>query len=168
MDDQPDLTPADAAVALRSLPRRFREAVARATESAAPEATGDAGDAVEEQAQRLGPDGTSPLGQVAATTAELSLFHQATTAVLSGSATPLHPAVTDPLARDWDVPPGLTIDDALTLLEDEAGSYASLVESAEPREWAKTGPVAGGGSVSAITLVSEAVRSAVDRLRSIG
>ena len=175
MTDQPDLAPADAAVALRSLPRRFREAIARAAGTPPPDGAGSDDepaapptDAIEARAHQLGPDGTSPLEQVAATTAELTLFHRATTAVLSGSATPLHPGVVDRRSREWDVPPGLTVDDAVTLLEHEATGYAALVESAAPREWAKSGPVAGGGSISAIALVSEAVRSAVDRLRTIG
>ncbi len=175
MTDQPDLAPADAAVALRSLPRRFREAIARAAGTPShdgPDADADDAaaptDAIEARADHVGPDGTSPLERVAATTAELTLFHQATTAVLSGSATPLHPGVLDRRSREWDVPPGLTVDDAVMLLEHEATAYATLVESADAREWAKSGPVAGGGSISAVTLVSEAVRSAVDRLRSIG
>ncbi len=174
MTDLPDLAPADAAVALRSLPRRFREALARSAGGSTPddrapdETTEPTSDAVETRAQQLGPDGTSPLEQVAATTAELTLFHQATTAVLSGSATPVHPAVVDRASRAWDLPPGMTVDDAMTLLEDEATGFASLVESADAREWAKSGAVAGGGTISAIALVSEAVRSAVERLRSIG
>ncbi len=173
MTDQPDLAPADAAVALRSLPRRFGEAIARAAGPGAHDGADadDAAaptDAIEARADHVGPDGTSPLEQVAATTAELTLFHQATTAVLSGASTPLHPGVLDRRSREWDVPPGLTVDDAVTLLEQEATAYAALVESADAREWAKSGPVAGGGSISAVTLVSEAVRSAVDRLRSIG
>lgn len=176
MTDLPDLAPADAAVALRSLPRRFREAIARAAGSSSHAGTdpedddrvAPPADAVEARAQQLGPDGTSPLEQVAATTAELGLFHQATTAILSGSPTPLHPAVVDRRSREWDVPPGLTLDDALTLLENEAIAFAALVESADATEWAKSGPVAGGSSISAIALVSEAVQSAVARLRSIG
>ncbi len=171
MTDLPDIAPADAAVALRSLPRRYREAIARAGGDAPP----DGGstdepptDEVEARAHHLGPDGASPLEKVASTTAELALFHRATTQVLSGADTPLHPAVVDRHSRDWDTPPGLTLDDALTLLEEEATGYAALIESADAREWAKSGSVAGGSSISAAALLSEAIRSGVDRLRSIG
>jgi hypothetical protein len=76
--------------------------------------------------------------------------------------------VLDRDSRVWDLPPGLTTDDALTLLETEAVGFATLIESANATEWAKSGPVAGGRSTSAIALVGEAVRSAVARLRSIG
>ena len=173
MSDAPDLAPADAAVALRSLPRRFREAIALSTphEGSAPDENDDrvapTTDAIEEHAQQLGPDGTSPLEQVAATTAELSLLHQATTALRAGSSTPLHPAVVDRSARVWDLPPGLTLDDAMAQLEDEATSYARLLETADATAWAKDGTVAGGHTVTALSLVSDAVQSAVARLRSI-
>jgi hypothetical protein len=172
MSDAPDLAPADAAVALRSLPRRFREAIALSTTHEEPtpdddDRTAPSTDAIEAHAQQLGPDGTSPLEQVVATTAELSLLHRATTALLAGSAAPLHPAVVDRTARVWDVPPGLTLDDAMIQLEQEATSYAHLLETADATAWAKEGAVAGGHSVTALGLVSDAVHSAVARLRSI-
>lgn len=172
MSESPDLAPADAAVALRSLPRRFREAIARSTPGDGQESGDDrtppSADAVEAHAQQLGADGTSPLEQVVATAAELSLLHQATTSLLAGSSTPLHPAVVDRAARMWDVPPGLTLDDAMAQLEQEATSYAELLETADATEWAKGGTVAGGQSVTALGIVSDAVQSAVARLRSIG
>ena len=171
MNDAPDIAPADAAVALRSLPRRFREAIALSTPHDGPASDDDrptpSTNAVEAHAQQLGPDGTSPLEQVVAATAELSLLHRATTSLLAGSSTPLHPAVVDRTARVWDVPPGLTLDDALTQLEQEATSYAHLLETADATAWAKGGAVAGGQSVTALGIVSDAVQSAVDRLRSI-
>jgi hypothetical protein len=73
----------------------------------------------------------------------------------------------DRTARVWDVPPGLTLDDALTQLEQEATSYAHLLETADATAWAKDGTVTGGQSVTALAIVSDAVQSAVDRLRSI-
>ncbi len=164
-DALPDLAPADAAVALRSLPRRFGEAIAAAARS---DSRGGSEEDVEDRAHQIGTDGTSPLEQLAAATAEITLLHHAAAVVLSGSNAALHPAVVSRHARVWDVPAGLTVAVGIELLEAEAVAFAELIESATATEWAKAGTVAGGHAVTAIGIVSDAVHSAVTRLRSIG
>ena len=84
-----DLAGRDAAVALRSLPRRFREILAVEDEDPA------------ELASRPGPDGRSVLDHLTRANRTVALLHGAARQAVMGKDPAVHPAVTDRSAREW-------------------------------------------------------------------
>lgn len=148
------LTPSDAAAALRSYPRRFRELLVPLEADAE----------VEELAHRLGPDGRSAIGIVSDTTRTWVLLHEAVRRITIADAPVLHPAVADPTRREWEAPTPPTVADALALLADTATSFADDVDRTPLSAWGRTGRIAGGGTTTALELLKEAVRVGHDGL----
>lgn len=147
--DVSQLAAPDAVVALRSYPRRFRSAVLPIVDDPT----------VEGFAERIGPGGHSAVDIVVAVSNSWVLIGQALRQVLINDDAVVHAAVTDPSVREWEVPPGTSVDGALDRLADEAAALADAVDAVPGRDWSRTGSVTGGGTVSAIDLVREAVRS---------
>ncbi|CAN5734110.1 hypothetical protein BH20ACT2_BH20ACT2_22390 [soil metagenome] len=154
----PSLAPADAVVALRSLPRRWR-AVMGAVEA-------DEGSDPDDVAARAGPDGRSALEHLGHAARTIALLDRALQQVLSDDAPVLHPAATDAGARDWSDAPPRSVDDGLAELESATGALAARVDAVAAGDWSRTGQVTGGGQVGALDLVRDAVETAVARLRS--
>ena len=146
------ISPSDAAVALRSLPRRFREALEVEDEDP------------EDIAGRPGPQGHSALDHLTRANRTLALLHRATQQAVMEDEPVLHPAVTDRSAREWGA--GGSLDTELAALTDEVNGFADGVEKAPSEAWERSASVAGGGSVTAIELLDDAVSSAVDELRA--
>ncbi len=153
--DTSRLSPADAAVTMRSLPRRFRAAL------------GSIGDEEEaaEVAARVGPDGHSALDHLAQVVGALSLIERALDQVLVSDAPTLHPATVDRQARSWEPPAERGLEPTLDQLADTAERMADRIERAGADGWSRTGAVAGGRSVTALDLVREAVATAIGHLR---
>lgn len=147
--DVSKLAAPDAVVALRSFPRRFRSAVLPIADDPT----------VEAFAERIGPDGHSALDLVVGVANSWAVLSQALRQVLITDDAVLHAAVTDPAQREWEVPPGTSVDGALERLADEATSFADAVDAVPSRDWSRTATVAGGATVTAIDLVREAVRT---------
>ena len=157
----PDLShlgPQDAVVAFRSYPRRY-----------AAELTGIQGDDVpDELAVRIGPDGESALQIVSDVTRTWSVLGAALAQVLRTDDPVLHPAVSDPTQRQWDTPAPETIDDGLALLGHEAEALADQIGGVlSATDWNRTGAIAGGGSVTALDLVKDAVSVGADGLARV-
>jgi hypothetical protein len=152
----PHLSPADAAVAMRSWPRRYRAALAPIDD-----------DQVAELALRLGPDGVSALDLAADTVRTWTLLDRALHEIRFSDAPTLHPAVADSAARTWDSPASETIESIIEQIDDVAGSLADAIESMPADDWSRTAPVAGGGSIAAIDVAREAVLVGSDNLRAI-
>lgn len=150
------LSASDAAVALRSYPRRY-------THTLRPIA-GDPG--IDELATRAGPDGRSALDLVVDTTNTFVVLGQALRALLVQEAPVLHPAVLDPGARTWEVPATTGIADALARLGEEADALATAVEATAAPDWVRAGTVAGGTPVTALDVVREAARTGAENLRA--
>lgn len=150
------LTPQDAIAALRSYPRRYRATVLPIADD--PD--------VEELVHRVGPDGHAALDIVVATTNTWVLLGRTLHQILVEEHPVVHPAVTTPSDREWETPAATTAATALELLTAEAGSLADAVERVTAREWGRVGAVAGGGEVSALDVVREAVRVGADNLRA--
>ena len=148
------VSPSDGAVALRSLPRRFRSAL-RPTDD----------DNLEEFAQRVGSGGMSPLDYLVDTNRSLPFLQRALEQVLREDSPVLPPAVLDASAREWPGAPG-SLDDELDLLKTEAEAFASRVERVPSADWTRAGTVAGGGEVTALQVLDEAVRTAIADLKS--
>jgi len=151
--DLSHLSGPDAAVALRSYPRRFREAVGTGPDAA-------------ELAERIGPSGHSALELVTATAHTFVLLGQGLHQVTVSDAPVLHPAVGDPSQREWDLPPGASLDAALDQLAGEAAALADAIGQVHGDDWARTGTVAGGTAITALDIVKDAVRVGADNLRA--
>ena len=152
--DLSNLSPADVAVTMRSLPRRFGEAVA-------PRGDEDA----EALARVVGPDGASALDHVADTGRMLALVNGAVGEVVSGRRPVLHAALTEPGARHWEHA-ATDLEGELGLLADEAEAVAARVEHTSAEQWTEVGRVAGGTELTALDLAKEGVRIAVTGLHA--
>jgi hypothetical protein len=147
-------SPADIVQTMRSLPRRFREALdVRSDED-------------QDQLVRVvGADGSSALDHVAATARMLALFEGALTEVVNGRQPVLHAAVTDPSARSWEQSPS-DLDGELSLLDDAAESLAGRVERTSGDQWQAVGRVVGGTELTALDVAKEAVQTAIAGLKA--
>ncbi|MCU0271032.1 MAG: hypothetical protein MUF83_20645 [Acidimicrobiales bacterium] len=151
------LSAADAAVALRSYPRRFRAEVLPIAHD--PE--------VEQRAWQIGPEGRSAAELVVATTNTLVLLGRALHDVVVQSDAALHPAVADPRQRTWEVPPGVTVEELLEQLGDACDALADAVERVHSPDWSRTASVVGDGRLSALDVVKQAVAAGIDNLRAV-
>jgi len=141
-------------VALRSYARRFRDAVLPIADDPS----------VEALAERIGPDGHSALDRVVTVANTWAMLQQALRQVLISDDAVLHAGIVDPGEREWEVPPGTSVDGALDRLADESAALADAVDAVPGRDWSRTATVAGGATISAIDLVREAVRTGAQGL----
>ena len=108
-------SPSDAAVALRSFPRRFRSVLQPIDD-----------DHVDEWAHRVGTSGTSAFDHLVQASRGVTVLHQALRQALNASEPPtLPPAVLDESARAFDTSQGSSVDAELELLADEAEAMAT-------------------------------------------
>jgi hypothetical protein len=153
------LAPADGAVALRSLPRRFA-AVLR------PPIAEDRPAGHDDLVQRVGPDGHSAVDHAMHVVRSLILLDRAIEQVLISDRPVLHPAVIDDHGR-WveDNGPPPEPDDVLADLAAAAERLAARVDRVAASDWSRAGRVAGdGGTASAHDLLREAVGQAIAHL----
>ncbi|MCB1016412.1 MAG: hypothetical protein KDB10_15080 [Acidimicrobiales bacterium] len=153
--DLAQMSPQDGVAALRSLPRRFRAALRPVDD---PD--------VEEWAERVASSGHAPLDHLVDAERSIGLLAGALGQVLHHDTPVLVPATTDPAVREWPPHRG-SLDDELARLGETAEALASLAERVPAGDWGRTATVAGGGgSVSALDVLREAVRTAVTDLRA--
>jgi hypothetical protein len=145
------LSGADAAVALRSLARRFREQFRPG------ELAGDPVAADVSRAAAAG--GPSPLQLVISARQALSALGRATELVLTHDRPQLDPALGDRAVRDRVGADDESIVEALDGLGRAADALADRAEHVSLKDWGRTGLV-GGTEESAIGLVQEAIASA--------
>jgi hypothetical protein len=140
------LSPEDAVAALRSYPRRFREALTSVDPQDLPHEASEHADHV---ARSLG------------------LLGEALRQVLVQDHPTLLPAVADDSARQWAFDGSSSVDDVLAFLAMESNALADVVAEVPPDAWTRTGIVAGSGQeISALDIVREAVRTGADHLRA--
>ena len=157
------LSGGDAAVALRSLARRFRESF-RPAELA--------GDVVAADVAKSPPGGgPSPLALVESAAQGFTALRGATEQVLVHDDPVLPADLLDRAARDRPPASGAASSGALTGALDRLGGAAeSLADRAQHvslKDWGRTGRV-GAGTVSAIELVQEAVATGRTYLDQLG
>lgn len=157
--DLPSLSPSDAQVALRSLPRRYREAFE--------------GERRRARADVVGDDGSSALDRLENTVGTLALLERAAERIDHTDQPILHPGVLDSTEREFAAPDA-TVDGLLDELTAGAASFAEHVASVSAEGWSRLGTVAGGGrapassrTVTALAVVQEAVATATDNLRAV-
>lgn len=153
------LSPRDAAVAVRSFPRRFRAVLAR------PDDDEDRADP-DELARRIGPDGHAAVDHLLAADGVLALVDRALEQVRADADPVLHPAVADFAGAWWDDPhtplPGL-----LDQLEATAGRCADRIDDVPTDDWARHARVAGlDRSVGVLDVVRDGVDVVAGHLRA--
>ena len=132
--------------ALRSYPRRFRELLTSVDEQDLP---------------ALAVDHTDHVAR------SLALLGEALRQVLIHDQPTLLPAVIDDRAREWVHAGSTSVDDVLAFVDMEANALADTVKDVPSNAWTRSGTVAGGGgSISALDIAREAVRTGAEQLRT--
>lgn len=153
------LSPDDAAVAVRSFPRRFRAVLAR------PEDEDDRVDP-DELARRTGPDGRSAADHLVAANGVLSLVARALAQVQGGSDPALHPALAD-LGSAWWEDPRTPLGSILDELDGTATESADRIDAVPTDDWGRQVRVGdGGGTRQLLDVVRDAVAVTADHLRA--
>ena len=143
------MTPPDAAVAVRSFPRRFRELL----EAADNDSPG--------RARRTGPDGWSPADHAAGAATALDEV----AALLRQVAVSDEPILEVPAAGGAS-PSGATLDGALAALEAASGNLATAIDSVKGKDWERMGRDAAGQAWSALDVARLGVHLGVHHLRA--
>lgn len=126
------LSPSDAAVAVRSFPRRFRALLAHADDRDDPEQQVDP----DELARRVGPDGTSAADHLVAADGVLALVDRALEQGVGRQDPVLHPAVSR-LGEVGFEDPRRPLAALLDQLETTAADCAARIERVPSEEWAR-------------------------------
>jgi hypothetical protein len=100
------------------------------------------------------------------TARSLALLGHAVDQTLLHDEPTLHPAVVDRTRREWPATTADTIGEEIDLLEEEADSFARVVERAPTNAWERTAKVADGETTTALALLQEAMATASGNLRS--
>jgi len=143
--DVSGLSPSDAAVALRSYPRRFRSLLT----GLEPDEELDA-EAVAHAAE---------LGRV------LAQISNALGQVLSRDDAVIPAGVLDEGQRDWTMPADDDVERVLAGLAAEAEGLAAVSGRVAADDWKRTGQVTGGATVTALDLLRQAVVAGHRHLR---
>lgn len=151
----PETSPADAIVAMRSWPRRYRAELLPVEDPV-----------VEARAVTIGPAGVSATDLTADTVRSLTLLERALHDVLVTDEPVLHPAIADRAARHWEAAVSESPQSVLSQLDDRAESFAAAIERVDTTEWTRAGTCAGN-RISALDLVGEAVDTAASNLRAM-
>lgn len=158
MATDPHLTPADAAVAIRSFPRRFRALLARPDDE-------DRWDP-DEIGRRIGSQGLAAADHLLAADGVLALADRALEQAASDPSTTLHPGLADLASASWD-DDHTPVPALLDQLEATATAAANRVEQVPTDLWSSRVRVAGvDADVGLLDLVREAVGVVAGHLRS--
>jgi hypothetical protein len=150
--DLSKLTPADAAVTLRGLERRYRGLFAGLGEDDSPDDVAH---------RRV--DGWSAIDHVVAAARAIGAADRALAKVLTSDAPDLDPGDVEPQARP--VAPTGTVHERLSELGYEAVVLADRIASVPAGDWVRRGRIAGEGKeVTALDLVRSAVDAGVTQL----
>lgn len=156
MPIDPNLSPPDAVVALRSLPRRYETLFAGIDDSERPD----------DLAQIPATDGWTAIGHVVAASRAIGLAARALEEVLRTDDPSIDRQVVERSRRVEDPAPGGSIDERVSELGWEADALADAADGVAPADWARSGSLAGTGRpVSALDLLRAAVEAGVEHLR---
>ena len=157
-----NLSPSDAAVAVRSFPRRFRGVLARPEDDTPDGAQADP----DELARRVGPDGRSAADHLIAADGVLAVLDRALEQVRSDDDPVLHPAVRDLRGAWWD-DEHTPLPALLDRLDQTAERCADRIDAVPTDAWARQARVADAdATVGVIDLVREAVDVVAGHRRS--
>lgn len=148
--------PADAVVALRSLPRRYRSLFAGLGEDESPDAL----------ARRVGLAGRSAMDHIAAASRTLTTAHRTLEQILVSDDPQLDPVDADTHEREAEMQPGGSLDERLSELQVDSERLADRSAHVRAAEWARTGRYDDGTAVTAAEVLWRAVDDAVAHLTS--
>lgn len=153
--DPTSVSPADAAVAARSYPRRYRALLVRPDD-----------DDPEIVHRRPSPDEPSAVGHVARAAADLGAAGEALQRIRvhDEPEIALDVVLDGPSAGSGSAPP--TSEDALAALTAAATSFAARVESLRGDEWRRLGRLAGNDDVTALDVARHGVHAGIHHLRA--
>ncbi|MCD9622613.1 DinB family protein [Rhabdothermincola salaria] len=152
--DLSTLSPSDATAALRSYPRRYREALRPLADD----------ESVEELARRYDDDGNCALDLVADTVRTWTVQAEALRQIDLGEQPVVHPGVVDAAERHWETSTDESLDQVLEHLEEQATALADQADRIKGSSWNRSATTAGHGPVSALDVVRAAVRTGRDNL----
>jgi hypothetical protein len=147
--DTAGLTPPDAAVAVRSFPRRLRELLVAAE------------DDEEGRSTRPGPDGWSAADHAAAAAAGLNQV-----AALLRQVSVSDDPVLQPPAPDAGTPSGASVAGALDALEAGSRALATAIDAVKGGDWRRVGHQLDGRAWTALDLARLGVHVGVHDLRA--
>lgn len=148
------LNPPQVAVTLRSLPRRYREALTLLP--ARPEA-------VHERV-----DGHTVHDLLVDTACSLAMLDRALEQTLVHGTPPvLLAAVVDRDLRHWTPDPHTGPSQLVDAIADTAIAFADRIDGERTKAWSRPATVVGGGTVLAVDIAREAARVAAENLRAI-
>lgn len=160
-----DLSPADAIVALRSLPRRFTEVFAGAADTADGDGDGDGGTVA--PAYRPDADGWTPVGHLVAAARAVGLATAALRALWRDDDPEVAREAVDTARRVRDPAPGGPVGDRCAELAWEVDALVELAGGHHGDDWARTATVEGTREqVRALDVLRVAVDDAVGHLTS--
>lgn len=152
------LSPDDAAVAVRTFPRRFRAVLARPDDDEPVDA--------DELARRVGPDGRSAADHLLAADGVLTLLGRALEQVRADADPVLHPRLGDLDGAWWD-DPHTPLGGLLDQLDATAGATADRIDAIANDEWVRPVRIAElDGPREPIELLREAVDVTARHLRA--
>ena len=160
--DLSKLSPSDAVVTLRSLPRRFRAVLTPAEPDDA-----DAGVDPDDLAHRAGADGWSAIDHLVHVTRAIADATAALRAVLVRDDAAVDAAVIDDTSDGRGAGRTTTLDAAFEGLADAAEAMAEPIGRTDSHQWRRTARVAGSDrTVTALDVVRAAVATGVSHLRA--
>jgi hypothetical protein len=157
--DLSKLAPSDAAVALRSLERRYRALLSELGEEESPDDVAQ---------RRAGATGWSVLEHIVAAAWAIAACGRAAEAVLTTDTPRLDATDVDHSARPRPGSPSGTVHERLAELGIEAGQLANRVERVASHDWERAGVTTDGSGrrVTVLDVVRAAVDAGVSHLRA--
>jgi hypothetical protein len=155
--DLSSMQPGDAAVALRTLPRRYRDAARTAsTTDLDPDGGADEA-AIDEVAARVGPDGHSAADVVAAAAAHVALLDRTLRSALVSDAVVVPRRLGEDAPTVTRADGGRGFGDAVDELGRGCTALAEVVDGADPTRW--TAPIAteSGGTTTPLQVLQKGV-----------
>ncbi|MGY6502340.1 MAG: hypothetical protein ACXIVQ_15755 [Acidimicrobiales bacterium] len=164
MADHPftNLSPDDAAVALRSYGRRYRDAARAAVVDLDGEVDDDR---LDEFASRPGGDGRSAIDLIASVAERLEAARDETHAVLVSTTRPVDAALLQP-ALPASSHSG-HLDDEVDRLDRAASSFADRVAEADASHWLVARPDSSGGTATPLDVLQATVAVAVATISDV-
>lgn len=156
--DLSKLTPADAAVALRGLERRYRGLFAGLGEDEAPDDVG----------HRVAADGWSAVEHVVAAAWAIAAADRSLAAVLTSDVPSLPVTDVDPDQRPKPGPPTGTVHERIAELGMEAVALANRIGPVRAEDWTREAVVDGDAArrISALDIVRGAIDAGITHLRA--
>ena len=148
--DAAAVSPADAAVAARSYPRRYRALLVRPDE-----------DDPEIVHRRPAPDQLSAVEHTARAAVDISAAADALRRVRIDEDPEVALEGTAPIDEA-----GPTSREVLAVLDAAAASFATVIETLRGDEWRRSGHLAGGGDVGALDVARHGVHAGIHHLRA--